>query len=69
MLELIGVLLVVQGGGGLINRLAGSAGPGWFVQLRLLPPSLHLAASVVVLVAGVALLFAVQAAKRRRGSS
>ncbi|WP_033291565.1 hypothetical protein [Amycolatopsis jejuensis] len=68
MVELFGILLVVQGAGGLINRLAGSANPSWFVQLHLLPPQLHVIASVVLLVAGAAVLFRHQARKRRSGS-
>ncbi|QRP43931.1 hypothetical protein [Amycolatopsis sp. FDAARGOS 1241] len=45
--------------GGLINRLAGSGNPSWFVQLHLLPPSLHVAA-------GGVLLSGSQSRKRRR---
>lgn len=67
MIELIGVLLVVQGAGGLINRIAGAEHPSWFVQLHLLPPQLHVIASVVLLAAGAAVLFANRARKRRRG--
>jgi heme/copper-type cytochrome/quinol oxidase subunit 3 len=67
MIELIGILLVVQGGGGLINRLVGSGQPSWFVQLHVLPPQLHVIASIVLLAAGVLVLFAHQSRKRRRG--
>ncbi|WP_020657987.1 hypothetical protein [Amycolatopsis benzoatilytica] len=67
MIELIGILLVVQGGGGLINRLAGAGHPSWFVQLHVLPAQFHVVASLVLLAAGVAVLFAHQARKRRRG--
>jgi len=63
MTELLGILLVVQGGGGLLNRLLGAHSPSWFVQLHLLPPSLHVVASVVMLSAGAALLFARRARK------
>ncbi|MEV6898156.1 hypothetical protein [Amycolatopsis sp. NPDC051372] len=66
MIELLGLLLVIQGAGGLINRLAGSTNPSWFVQLHLLPPQLHIAASAVLLAVGAAVLFAGQARKRRR---
>ncbi|MFI5608263.1 hypothetical protein [Amycolatopsis sp. NPDC051903] len=66
MIELLGLVLVRQGAGGLINRLAGSADPSWFVQLRLLPPSLHVAASAVLLAAGGVLLFAWRSRKRGR---
>ncbi|MYW94894.1 hypothetical protein G3I59_36095 [Amycolatopsis rubida] len=67
MIELIGVLLVVQGAGGLINRIAGSRHPSWFLQLQVLPPQLHVIASIVLLGAGVAVLFANRARNRRRG--
>ncbi|MGV9301003.1 MULTISPECIES: hypothetical protein [Amycolatopsis] len=67
MIELVGILLVVQGAGGLINRLAGAEHPSWFVQLHVLPPRLHVIASIVLLGAGVAVLFANRARKRRRG--
>ncbi|MEV6621822.1 hypothetical protein AB0M83_20535 [Amycolatopsis sp. NPDC051106] len=63
MTELLGILLVVQGGGGLLNRLLCAHSPSWFVQLHLLPPSLHVVASVVMLSAGAALLFAGRARK------
>ncbi|MEV7095519.1 hypothetical protein AB0M80_22005 [Amycolatopsis sp. NPDC051045] len=64
MTELLGILLVVQGGGGLLNRLLGADSPSWFVQLHLLPPSLHVAASVVMVLAGAAVLAGVR--QRRR---
>lgn len=63
MIELLGILLVVQGAGGLLNRLLGADSPSWFVQLHLLPPSLHVAASVVMVLAGAAVLVA----RRGRG--
>ena len=69
MIELAGILLVAQGGGGLINRLAGAANPSWFVQLHVLPSSLHIVASVVLLLAGVAVLFLERARKGRRDRS
>jgi hypothetical protein len=56
VIELLGILLVVQGGGGLLNRLLGARSPSWFVQLHVLPPSLHVVASVVMVLAGVAVL-------------
>ena len=37
MLETIGIILIVQGVGGLINRLAESQSKGWWLQLHLLP--------------------------------
>jgi hypothetical protein len=54
----------VQGAGGLLNRLLGAGSPSWFVQLHLLPPSLHVAASVVMLLGGAAVPAGVR--KRRR---
>ncbi|MFC3448943.1 hypothetical protein [Amycolatopsis speibonae] len=68
MIELLGILLVVQGGGGLINRLLGSTEPSWFVQLHLLPPGMHVVASALMVAAGVGLLFAERARKQRRRS-
>lgn len=65
MIELLGILLVVQGAGGLINRLAGASSPSWFVQLHVLPPGLHVWASVVMAAAGGAMLLAVRARKNR----
>jgi hypothetical protein len=64
MTELIGILLVVQGGGGLLNRLLGADSPSWFVQLRVLPASLHVVASVVMVLAGAAVLVAGRGRKR-----
>ncbi|MEU0536131.1 hypothetical protein [Amycolatopsis tolypomycina] len=64
MIELIGILLVVQGGGGLLNRLLGAHSPSWFVQLHVLPPSLHVVASVVMVLLGVAVL---TGTRKRRG--
>ncbi|MEU9685539.1 hypothetical protein [Amycolatopsis japonica] len=66
MIELLGILLLVQGGGGLINRLLGSTNPSWFVQLHLLPPGTHLVASALMVAAGVGVLFAERARKGRR---
>ncbi|GHG39418.1 MULTISPECIES: hypothetical protein [Amycolatopsis] len=64
MRELLGILLVVQGGGGLLNRLLGARSPSWFVQLHLLPASWQVGASVVMVLAGVAVL---AGGRRRRG--
>ncbi|ANN16653.1 hypothetical protein SD37_13945 [Amycolatopsis orientalis] len=66
MIEVVGILLLVQGAGGLINRLMGGSGPSWFVQLHLLPPGTHLVASALMVAAGVAVLFAERARKQRR---
>ncbi|UMP04018.1 hypothetical protein [Amycolatopsis sp. EV170708-02-1] len=68
MIELLGILLLVQGGGGLINRLLGSTNPSWFVQLHLLPPGMHVVASALMVAAGVVVLFAERARKQRRRS-
>ncbi|WP_410649288.1 hypothetical protein [Amycolatopsis sp. cmx-4-54] len=68
MIELLGIALLVQGGGGLINRLLGSTNPSWFVQLHLLPPGMHVVVSALMVAAGVGLLFAERARKQRRGS-
>ncbi|MFD5245328.1 hypothetical protein ACFWIW_12325 [Amycolatopsis sp. NPDC058340] len=68
MIELLGILLLVQGGGGLINRLLGSTNPSWFVQLHLLPPGMHVVASALMVAAGVGVLFAERARKQRRRS-
>ncbi|MEA5365968.1 hypothetical protein VA596_41025 [Amycolatopsis sp., V23-08] len=62
--ELIGMLLVVQGGGGLLNRVLGASSPSWFVQLHVLPSSLHVAASVVMVLAGAAVLVTGRGRKR-----
>ncbi|MEV4142403.1 hypothetical protein AB0J40_01980 [Amycolatopsis sp. NPDC049691] len=64
MIELLGILLVVQGAGGLLNRLLEAGSPSWFLQLHLLPPSLHVAASVVMVLAGAGVLVA---GRRHRG--
>ncbi|MBE1496982.1 hypothetical protein H4696_004082 [Amycolatopsis lexingtonensis] len=66
MIELLGILLVVQGVGGLLNRLLGARSPSWFVQLHLLPPSLHVVTSVVMVLGGAVVLFAIRARKGRR---
>ncbi|MBB5856899.1 hypothetical protein ACFQ05_28820 [Amycolatopsis umgeniensis] len=68
MIELLGILLLVQGGGGLINRLLGSSNPSWFVQLHLLPPGMHIVASALMVAAGVGVLFSERARKQRRRS-
>ena len=64
MSELIGILLVVEGAGGLINRLTGGGAPGWFLQLRLVPADFQTTASVVVLLVGVLVLLG---GRSRRG--
>jgi hypothetical protein len=66
VIDLIGILLVVQGAGGLINRLAGGGSPAWFLQLRLVPGNLQITASVVVLLAGATVLLTSRARRTRR---
>jgi hypothetical protein len=66
MIELLGILLLVQGGGGLINRLLGSTNPSWFVQLHVFPPGMHVVASLLMVAAGVIVLFAERGRKQRR---
>lgn len=68
MVELLGILLVVQGAGGLINRLVHAGSPSWFVQLHVFPPALHIASSVVILAAGAGVLLVRQARKDGRNS-
>ena len=55
MTEIIGILLVVQGVGGFLNRILGSEGPSWFVQLHLLQPALHIPVSIAMAVLGIAM--------------
>ena len=68
MLETIGIVLIVQGVGGLINRLAESWSKGWWLQLHLLPDALHLPVSVAMGVVGVLLVLRSMAGERRRKS-
>ncbi|WP_216205674.1 hypothetical protein [Amycolatopsis aidingensis] len=67
MIEVLGILLIVQGVGGFINRVAESGSRSWFVQLHLLPPVLHIPASVVMAVLGVALVILSSSRRRRTG--
>lgn len=69
MLETIGIILIVQGVGGLINRLAESGSKGWWLQLHLLPDALHLPVSVAMGVVGALLVLRSTAARRRRKSA
>ena len=64
MIELIGILLVVEGAGGLVNRLTGDGSAAWFLQLRLVPAEYGTTASVVVLLAGVVLLLGRRSRRR-----
>ena len=69
MIEFLGILLLVLGAGGLINRLLGSSDPSWYVQLHLLPPGMHIVVSALMVAGGVGLLVAERSRKmRRRGS-
>ncbi|QYN33345.1 hypothetical protein K1T35_33215 [Pseudonocardia sp. DSM 110487] len=69
MLETIGIILIVQGVGGVINRLAESESKGWWLQLHLLPDALHLPVSVAMGVVGALLVLRSTAGKRRRKSA
>jgi hypothetical protein len=66
MIEVFGILLVVQGVGGFINRVAGSESESWFLQLHLLPAGLHLPVSVAMAVVGGVLVLSEMARQRRR---
>jgi hypothetical protein len=68
MLETIGIILIVQGVGGVVNRLAESNSKGWWVQLHLLPGGLHLPVSVAMAVVGALLVLRTIAGERRRRS-
>lgn len=65
MIEVVGIVLTVQGIGGFIHRLAGSDNASWFVQLHLLSPSLHIPISVAMAVIGLAMVSG--RAVRKRG--
>jgi hypothetical protein len=69
MLETIGIILIVQGVGGLINRLAESQSKGWWLQLHLLPDALHVPVSVAMGVVGGLLVLRSTTGKRRRKSA
>jgi hypothetical protein len=66
MIEVLGILLVVQGVGGFINRIAESGSESWFLQLHLLPPGLHLPVSVAMAAVGAVLVLSEMARQRRR---
>ena len=66
MLEVLGIVLIVQGAGGLINRLADSGSKGWWLQLHVLPDAMHVPASIVMGVVGVLLVLRSMGAERRR---
>ena len=66
MKEIIGIILMVQGIGGFINRVAESTSKSWFVQLHVLPDSMHIVVSVLMAVLGAGLIIADIAASRKR---
>ena len=66
MLETIGIVLIVQGVGGFINRLAESRSKGWWLQLHVLPDAFHVPASIAMGVVGGLLVLQSSVAKRRR---
>lgn len=65
MIEVLGILLVVQGVGGFINRIAESESESWFLQLHLLPPGLHVPVSVAMALVGGVLVLSETARQRR----
>jgi len=69
MLETIGIVLIVQGVGGIVNRLAESGSKGWWLQLHVLPDALHVPASIAMGVVGALLVLQSTAGKRRRRSA
>lgn len=69
VLETIGIVLIVQGVGGFINRLAESGSKGWWLQLHVLPDGLHIPASVAMAIVGVLLVLQSMARERRRKSA
>lgn len=65
MMEVLGIVMLVQGVGGFINLVAGSDNESWFLQLHVLPGGLHIPASVLLALIGAVLTFAGTA---KRGS-
>jgi hypothetical protein len=65
MLETLGIVLIVQGVGGLINRLAESESKGWWLQLHVLPDGLHIPASIAMGIVGALLVLSSMAGKRK----
>jgi hypothetical protein len=63
MLETLGIVLIVQGVGGLINRLAESESKGWWLQLHVLPDGLQIPASIAMGIVGA--LLVVPSSKRK----
>jgi hypothetical protein len=69
VLETIGIVLIVQGVGGLTNRLAESGPKDWLLQLHLLPDGRHVRASVATGIVGVVPGLRSMAGARRRTST
>jgi hypothetical protein len=69
MLETIGIVLIVQGVGGLINRLAESQSKGWWLQLHVLPDGLHAPASIAMGIVGILLVLPSTTGRRSRKSA
>jgi hypothetical protein len=69
MLETLGIVLIVQGVGGLLNRLAESGSKGWWLQLHVLPDGLHVPASIAMGIVGVVLVLQSVVGERRRKSA
>lgn len=67
MREVLSIALLVQGIGGLVNRLTTSASPGWWLQLHALPPALQIPASVAMITLGGALMLRVISNEKREG--
>jgi hypothetical protein len=65
MLETLGIVLIVQGVGGLINRLAESESKAWWLQLHVLPDGLHIPASIAMGIVGALLVLQSMAGKRK----
>jgi hypothetical protein len=56
LIELIGIVLVIQGAGGLVTALLDGS-RSWFLVRHVLPEELQVPASVVVLLLGLLLLW------------
>ena len=69
MLETLGIVLIVQGVGGLLNRLAESGSKGWWLQLHVLPDALHVPVSIAMGIVGVVLVLRLTVGDRRRESA
>jgi hypothetical protein len=69
MLETVGIVLIVQGVGGLLNRFAESGSKGWWLQLHVLPDALHVPVSIAMGIVGVVLVLRSMVGDRRRKSA